>query len=79
MTDCQALNRRDINIGDRGSRVCVGTETYYVGAHGISWPSFSHVKAYRGLIACNEEYACVISAASISFKDLPHGVHRDSD
>lgn len=59
--------------------MCIGTKTDCVRSHGIGWPSFSHVEAYRGLIASNEEDTCVISASSISFKELPRGMHCNPD
>lgn len=57
----------------------VSTKTYYVHSHSISWPSFSHVQTYRGLIASDKEYARIVSASSIGFKELSRGVHHDPD
>ena len=59
--------------------MCIGTKTDCVRSHGIGWPSFSHVEAYRGLIAGDEEYARVVSASSISFKRTFPWCHRDLD
>lgn len=78
VADCQALHRRDINIPHRIVGRFVRVSCNCIGPHGTSSASLAHVETHRRSDAGDEEYACVVSASSVGFKEIAHAVYSNS-